>query len=80
MDDDFEQWRATAAAQSTHPGECVLCYVHRMVSADGGGIFGAVRLPPGDYRANDCPFHVTAGEVARVTLPCHAAAAEVSSQ
>ena len=34
MDDD-EACRATAVAQSTHPGECVLCYVHRMVTAFG---------------------------------------------
>jgi hypothetical protein len=35
VDDDFEQWKATAVAMSTHPGECVLCYVHRMVTAFG---------------------------------------------
>jgi Protein of unknown function (DUF2695) len=35
VDDDFEQWRDTAVAMSTHPRECVLCYVHRMVTAFG---------------------------------------------
>ncbi|NYJ06208.1 DUF2695 domain-containing protein [Petropleomorpha daqingensis] len=35
MDDDYENWRAAAVAMSTRPGECVLCYVHRMISAFG---------------------------------------------
>ena len=35
MDDDYEQWRATAVTMSTRPGECVLCYVQRMVTAFG---------------------------------------------
>src|SRR5262249_25026233 len=48
--------------------------VHRRVSTDGGGFFGALKLPPGDYHANDCAFHVDAGEVARVALPCRVTA------
>jgi hypothetical protein len=35
VDDDYEDWRAAAVAMSTHPGECVLCYVHRMLAAFG---------------------------------------------
>jgi len=52
--------------------------VQRKVSTDGGGFFGALKLPPGDYRANECAFHVAAGEVARVTIPCRGAAVEAS--
>jgi hypothetical protein len=45
VDDDYARWRATAVAMSTHPGECVLCYVHRMVRAFGcdGTLRWAVR-------------------------------------
>ena len=48
--------------------------VHRRVSTDGGGYFGALKLPPGEYRANDCAFHIDAGTVTRVAIPCSVAA------
>ena len=52
--------------------------LRRTVSTDGGGIFGATDLPPGDYRAKlggeACAFHVGAGAVARIDLPCRTAA------
>ena len=48
--------------------------VHRKVNTDGGGFFGALKLPPGEYRAtlrdNACVFRVSAGTVVRVDLPC----------
>jgi uncharacterized lipoprotein YddW (UPF0748 family) len=54
--------------------------VRRHVSTDGGGFFGALKLPPGDYRAvlreSSCPFRVSAGSVTRVELPCPTATAE----
>lgn len=56
--------------------------VRRHVSTDGGGFFGALKLPPGDYRAvlreSACPFRVSAGSVARVELPCPATTAEAT--
>jgi uncharacterized lipoprotein YddW (UPF0748 family) len=55
--------------------------VKRTAVTDGGGFFGAVKLPPGDYRAtlrdNACSVHVNAGTVARIDIPCRVAA-EVS--
>ena len=55
--------------------------VQRKVSTDGGGFFGALKLPPGDYRAtlreNACAFHISAGVVVRVDIPCRVTA-EVS--
>ena len=49
--------------------------IHRTVTTDGGGFFGALKLPPGDYRAtlrgDGCAFRVGAGAVARIDLPCH---------
>jgi len=46
----------------------------RTATTDGGGFFGALKLPPGDYRAtvrdNSCAFRVTAGSVARIDVPC----------
>ena len=52
--------------------------VQRKVSTDGGGFFGALKLPPGDYHAtlreNACAFHVSAGVVVRVDIPCRVTA------
>ena len=49
--------------------------VRRTVTTDGGGFFGALKLPPGEYRAtlrgDSCAVHVSAGAVARVNVPCH---------
>jgi uncharacterized lipoprotein YddW (UPF0748 family) len=49
--------------------------VHRKVNTDGGGFFGALKLPPGEYRAmlrdNACAFRISAGLVARIDIPCH---------
>ncbi len=47
----------------------------RTAKTDGGGFFGALKLPPGDYRAtlraDTCAVHVAAGSVTRVNIPCH---------
>jgi hypothetical protein len=46
----------------------------RTATTDGGGFFGALKLPPGEYRAtvrdNSCAFRVSAGSVARIDIPC----------
>jgi uncharacterized lipoprotein YddW (UPF0748 family) len=46
----------------------------RMVTTDGGGFFGAVGLPPGNYRIDGCTFRILAGSVARIDVPCPGAA------
>lgn len=52
--------------------------VRRLATTDGGGFFGALNLPPGDYRAtireSSCMFRISAGSVVRVDLPCQTAA------
>jgi uncharacterized lipoprotein YddW (UPF0748 family) len=42
---------------------------------DGGGFYGFVSVPPGDYRIGDCAVRVVAGAVTRANLPCAAASA-----
>ncbi|MEO6260125.1 MAG: family 10 glycosylhydrolase [Thermoanaerobaculia bacterium] len=54
----------------------------RTILTDGSGFFGALRLPPGHYRAlvhtasgtfSSCPFMIEAGAVTRTSIASHSA-------
>ena len=41
------------------------------IITDGSGFYGFAKLPPGEYRIEDCVVHVTASRVSRLDLPCY---------